>query len=41
MHDFTNYIKCLILRQQGKLDLSLELLKKCHILNEFDVEILK
>ena len=41
MHDFTNYVKCLILRMQGKIQESLDLLKKCHILDVSNVEILK
>ena len=41
MHDFTNYVKCLILRMQGKIQESLDLLKKCHILDVQNVEILK
>jgi Bardet-Biedl syndrome 4 protein len=40
-HEFANYLKALILRIKGKIHESLELFKKCHMLNPNNADYLK
>lgn len=39
--EFANFLKALILRIKGNIHESLELFKKCHLLNPSNIEYLK